>query len=396
MGVEAQFRADPSTNGGFIVSIVMIVLASAFALGLAWWLFQKPGNTKAQLASAATAPMKRSSTASATPARPSAPARAAEAAAPDTPAELAVFQWLREEDMDPAKRDALVKTVQGIPRPPRSMQQLLSTEFVSRASSTELSELLMSEPMIAARVLSTVNSPFYGLHKPVTNIGQSVTFLGMNTVRSICLQYMLAEAFKPKLAEAQRSFDAIWRASAIASELSVRLAKALNLPDQGSLATQVVLSFVGQLATASLVPPAGLEQWLSRRRLERARLEQELLGLNASELGGLLMKTWGLPESLIDEVGGIGRQLVTPASRVPSSVAPRYAIGYLSARLGEQLALGHLENLEGYDPMLDICVDTHHLRGALAHPSLSRLEAVFASPEFQSAVAQMLATPAPA
>ena len=65
-------------------------------------------------------------------------------------------------------------------------------------------------------------------------------------------------------------------------------------------------------------------------------------------------------------------------------------------RLGEQLALGHLDNLEGYDPMLDICVDTHHLRGALAHPSLSRLEAVFASPEFQSAVAQMLATPAPA
>ena len=84
------------------------------------------------------------------------------------------------------------------------MQQLLSPEFVARASSTELSELVMAEPLIAAKVLSTVNSPFYALQKPVTNIGQAVTFLGINTVRSICLQYMLAEAFKPKLAESQK------------------------------------------------------------------------------------------------------------------------------------------------------------------------------------------------
>ena len=77
----------------------------------------------------------------------------------------------------------------------------------------------MSEPLIAAKVLSTVNSPLYGLHRPVTNIGQAVTFLGISSVRSLCLQYMLAEAFKPTQAEAQKAFDAIWKASAIASEL---------------------------------------------------------------------------------------------------------------------------------------------------------------------------------
>ena len=372
------------------MSLLMYWMAGVLALALAWWFFRRQ-------------PVKASPAASIAPRRSSAPApRTAatapapthhEPAAPDAeaaPAELAGFRWLREQDLDPARRDTLLTACKGIPRPPRSMQKLLSPDFVAKAGSAELSELVMGEPLIAAKVLSTVNSPMYGLHRPVTNIGHAVTFLGMNTVRSICLQYMLAEAFKPKLAEAQRSFDAIWQASAIASELCVRLCKALNLPDQGSLSTQVVLSFVGQLAAASLIPASGLQQWIKRSRIKRAGIEQELLGLNASEIGGLLMKSWELPESLIDEVGGIDRQLITPFMVTDRARAPRFALGYLCARLGERFALGELDSLEGYDPVLDIDADTHHLRASLAHPALARLDQALAAPELQAALDQML------
>ena len=338
-----------------------------------------------------TAPVRRPST-PVIPAPSPAPAFVAVPPAPvePLPTELAGFSWLTEQDLDPMRRDALLTAVRGIPRPPHSMQKLLSPDFVARASSGELSELVMGEPLIAAKVLSTVNAPFYGLHKPVTSIGQSVTFLGMNTVRSICLQYMLAEAFKPKLAEAQRSFDTIWRSSSIASELCVRLGKALNLPEQGSLSTQVVLSFVGQLATASLIPPAGLEKWLQCDRLERAQLEQELLGLNACEIGCLLMKSWELPEDLVNDVGNLGRQLVTPFMTTSPQRAPRFALGYLCARLGERLALGQLDGLEGYEARQDNVIDTHHLRQSLAHPALARLDQALASPELIATVDQML------
>ena len=254
----------------------MYWMAGVLALALAWWFLRRPP-VKAAPARPITAPR---SSAPAPRAASQAPATAARE--PDLPpaeampAELAGFRWLREQDIDPARRDALLAAFRGIPRPPRSMQKLLSPDFVAKAGSAELSELVMGEPLIAAKVLSTVNSPMYGLRTPVTNIGHAVTFLGMNTVRSICLQYMLAEAFKPKLAEAQRCFDTLWRASAVASELCVRLGKALNLTDQGSLSTQVVLSFVGQLATASLIPPTGLSAWLQREPQARARLEQDL------------------------------------------------------------------------------------------------------------------------
>lgn len=366
--------------------MLMIWIAAVLACALAWWWFRRAPVKAAPspvISPRTTAPRDRPA---------SVPTRQAVVTpAPEpVPAELKAFEWLREQDMDPGRRETLVAAIKGIPRPPRSMQQLLSPGFVAKAGSSELSELVMGEPLIAAKVLSTVNAPFYGLHKPVTNIVQAVTFLGMNTLRSICLQYMLAEAFKPKLAEAQRSFDTLWLASAMASELCVRLGKALNLPDQGSLSTQVVLSFVGQLATASLLPASGLAHWLSRGRLERARLEQERIGLNASEIGRLLMNSWELPADLVNDVSGVGQQLVTPCMTTDPVRAPRLALGYLCARLGERLALGQLGTLEGYDVKLDAGVDTFHLRAALAHPSLARLDQALAAPEVQTAVLQMM------
>lgn len=365
--------------------LIVVVLAAA----LLWWKFRRP-------ALAAARPLPVPADTMNAPARRNAAPQPSAASAPlqpnpePLPVELAGFTWIAENALDPARRDALLAAVRGIPRPPRSMQQLLSPEFLAKASSADLSELIMSEPLIAAKVLSTVNSPLYGLQKPVTSIGQGVTFLGINTVRSICMQYLLAEAFKPKLAEAQEAFDRLWRASAIAGELAVRLGKALQLPDQGPLATQVVLGFVGQLATASLIPPGGLGQWLGRDRLLRAGLEQDLLGLNASEIGAVLMRSWELPESLVADVADSGRLLVTPPHTVAADRLPRLALAYLCARLGERLALRQMNVLDGYRPAADTAADMHHLRAALAHPALARLDEALQAPELLAAVRLML------
>ena len=168
------------------------------------------------------------------------------------PPELAAFRITPVQDMLPAQRDALTEALRNIPRPPRALHRLISPEFLATATSTEMSELVMSEPLIAAKVLSTVNSPLYGLQRSVTSIGQAITFLGMNTVRSICVRYLLDESFQASDPASRRVFEQLWTASAIASELCSRLSKQLHMADAGTLVTQVVLSFVGHMAVATL------------------------------------------------------------------------------------------------------------------------------------------------
>jgi len=381
------------------VSAFIIWITAVLAFALLWWAFRKR-STPVRAVSPPVNPVDVVTTGSASgalrmahPARPDLSHNApvthsgwpVVTSAP--PAELASLTWLRANDLDAGRREQLLQAIRGIPRPPSSLQQLLSPDFVAKADSTQLADLVMAEPLIAAKVLGAVNSPRYGLKRPISHLGQAVTFLGMNTVRSICLQYMLAEAFKPDLASAQQAFDAIWRWCSTASDLAVRLGKGMNLPNQGALSTQVVLGFVGQLAAASLMPPKALGPWMAADRIGRTHMEQERLGLNAGELGQLLLSTWSLPANLVEDVGASARVLVTPASQVDTTRAPWLGLASLCHHLGEHPQDAHLNESSDLAERLAGQAQGFHLASYLGHPALARLPAVLASSEVQACLA---------
>lgn len=307
----------------------------------------------------------------------------------EAPGTLNAFTWMHESELPEAERNELMEAVGGMPCPPPSLRQLLAPDFFERVGPAELAELLRGEPLIAAKVLATVNAAFYGLSEPVNNIERAVAFLGMETVRNVCVQYLMAQAFKPELTASQHSFDSIWRASSIASELALRLGKALGLPDYGSLATKVVLAFVGHLATAALLPRDVVAQWLVCSRVERARMEQEEIGLSAGEIGPLVLRLWGLPEALIQDISDSSQVLVMPASHFDPQSVPHLALMYLCVGLGERLALGDMFALAGYDLTQDQADEHYHLRSYLQHPDLARLNEVLGSPELVDVVQQM-------
>lgn len=292
------------------------------------------------------------------------------------PDDLAAFHWAGPETLSTARQQALVDAIRSLPRPPAALHQLLSPQFLERANSNELADLITGEVRIAAKVLATVNSPFYGLKQPVSGIGQAVTFLGLNTVRSICLQYLLDDSFRPGNTQLKQAYDQIWAASALASELCAQLSPRLSIPDSGALVAQVLLSFLGHLATASLMlqqPGAALS---AAGLLARTRWAQDQLGLGAGEIGGLLLQEWGLPSAIVDEVRSIDRLLVTPAGALPPQRSQRLAVAYLCARLGERLALTDgtaPADLTGFDLDSETGADFFHPRGHLAVPALARL-----------------------
>ncbi len=299
---------------------------------------------------------------------------------PDLPPEaLGSFNWRVAEDLPAEHRDALVTAVRRIPRPPAALHQMLSPQFLDRASSNALSELITGEAQIAAKVLATVNAPYYGLQRPVSGIGQAVTFLGLNTVRSICLQYLLEDAFKPTHPAQKQVHAEIWNASALASELCSRLCAKLGLADAGALVAQVLLSFLGHLATATLLAgqpgPTGARLSVGPL-LDRTRAAQDQLGLGPAEIGALLLQEWGLPDAIVNEVRAIDRLLVTPAGQRSAEDSQRLAVAHLCARLGEHLATGgpvSAGGLAGLAAGQAQAEDGFHLRAHLAAPALARL-----------------------
>jgi HD-like signal output (HDOD) protein len=314
------------------------------------------------------------------------------------PAALAGFKPVHSQQMDPAGRAIIVEVFRDVPRPPRLLHRLLSPGFVSNASSAELADLIVAEPLIAAKLLATINSPLYALRSPIHSVDQAVTLLGLTSVRSLCLRYLMMNSFRADSAERQRVLDTTWRASALACELTHRLALGLGMPEHGALVSQVVLSFLGRLATAATMPHALLTRIPQRGLLARAVAEQEALGLTAGEIGRLLMADWGLPEPVASDAADIDTVLHQPFRSFEPVHASRLALCYLAARLGERLAGDPQADLQSFDLHGDPDPEWHHLRGYLQHPALMLLDEQLKAKPLLEAIERMrqsLSQPAP-
>ena len=299
------------------------------------------------------------------------------------------FVLVRAADLPAQDAQAVAELLSRIPRPPSALHKLVSPDFLAQARTAELSDMVMAEPRVAAKVLAVVNSPLYGLKTPLASIAQAVTFLGMNTVRGICLQYLLDASFQTGDPQVRKIFQMLWNASAFSSELCFKLAQMLELPEPGTLVTQMVLSSLGQVASHSLLPKSVVLTMLSKGILERSRVEQEELGLCAAELGALLMQQWQLPESIITRVRAIDQVMLPPGAIGETATWPN-GLCYLCARLGEKLARGEIQDLASVrlDPQAG--AELFYLAEHLPPGALDRLGECLRRPELVQSINSMV------
>jgi len=307
-------------------------------------------------------------------------------AAEPVPEELANFVTASPEDMDNERRAMLLDSLRRVPRPSRAFHRLASPDMVSDATSAELGVIVSAEPQVAAKVLATVNSPLFQLQRPVVHLGQAITFLGLNSVRAICLRYMLEETFSAKSFEQKRLFDSIWHASTIAGELCLRLAQKLGFPEPGALLGPMVLDFLGRFGCAALMPQDSALAVANASLLKRMTAEQQSIGVAAPALTVMLLREWNLPESILEEVIGIDAVMQHPAAPLdpanPAAAArdARRGLSWFCARLAERIALqGDQLDLAG--ATAPGTPEFHHFRSYLALPQLARLPEVLQAPD---------------
>lgn len=256
---------------------------------------------------------------------------------PSHPVAASAPTWIAWGELPEAALESLRARVKVLPRPPQAIQELISDSFIDRASSAELGKLIMSEPVAAARVLASVNSPMYRLAHPVTSIGQAVTFLGINQVRSICIRVMLINSFVTKEPQQRQALDLTWHANSSACLVLPRLAPLFHIRDVAALTSRVILAGVGQLAAATLLPTSSLKAWMAADRLARHSLEQDALGVNAAELTHLVLCAWGIPVEMADEILLMERLVAALPDRLEPGLVGA-AAGFLALWIGEQLA----------------------------------------------------------
>lgn len=179
----------------------------------------------------------------------------------------------------------------------------------------KIAACVQRDQALAGKVLKTVNSSFYGLSKPCGSIDRAMSFLGLNTVKSLVLGFSLIDA--TKLAGAE-GFDlmAHWRRAIVGAVSSRHTAVLTRAADPDEAFTAALFQDIGVLACFVSLKERYAQAVAGKYHADWAPSELQAFGFTHAQIGEALAARWKLPASIRAAVG---------AHHEPERVAPAYA-----------------------------------------------------------------------
>jgi len=199
-----------------------------------------------------------------------------------------------------------------------------------RSSVAQLSEVVLRDAALSARLLKIANSPAYAVStEPVTTVTRAATLLGFDAVRSICITSRLLDAL----------LGAGGLAPGVADRLLERIATALHAATQarmmmGGAAERsreevflaAVLGGIGESAFWGLPDPqvTELHARLSAPGCPHETAIGDMVGGSFAELSAALLRSWGLAEA-VHLAGTDGDERAGHALRLAGDLAGQVA-----------------------------------------------------------------------
>ena len=202
-----------------------------------------------------------------------------------------------------------------LPSLPAVAIQILELTRDPNVSIKQIGKVVENDQAIAAKVLRTINSSYYGLASPCPSIQRALGYLGLNTVRSLVLGFSLVDSFRNSTEHAGFDLQSHWRRALFGATSARTIANRACCTDPDEAFIASMLQDVGMLAASmalgdeynDAIAEAGGDHFAVER------IEQERLGFTHSEAGSLLAKRWRLPVSMIESVRNHHRPESAPA-----------------------------------------------------------------------------------
>lgn len=191
----------------------------------------------------------------------------------------------------------LVRSVCSLPVAPRVYHRVSALIDTPQTNVQEVASLIADDLALASCVLRYVNSAFFGLPRPVTEVRQAVVLVGLERLRELVL---LSELYSEP--DVHGLLDGLRKRALVRAKLA-------RLVTEGSPVTHLaaeasLLAEIGLYAMAWRMPDAyaALHRRVADREQSVAQLELETLGVETPELGAALLAQWGIPQTVVTAV----------------------------------------------------------------------------------------------
>lgn len=185
-----------------------------------------------------------------------------------------------------------------IPSPPGIIVRILEAVRNDDHCFAELGKIVSADPALAVRLLKLANSSMYGCIGKVQSIEGALTILGISALKSIALTFIIVRTMHGSSDEFF-DFKYFWKRAVTAAVAARALARQAR-QDSDTLFVSALLQDIGVLVLFHHCTDHYMEVLAqkNRRALPAHDIEHELLGFDHAELGGTLLRHWGLPENI--------------------------------------------------------------------------------------------------
>jgi two-component system, cell cycle response regulator len=192
-----------------------------------------------------------------------------------------------------------------LPSPSGVAMEILRLTRDPDASTAELSQVLATDPALAAQILKYANSAQVRTGQSARSVNEAVVRLGLATVRQLALGFSLLSRARSGPCAAF-DYNGFWTESLAAAVCGQTLGHHLRnvVPDEAF--TCGLLGQIGRLCLASVHPEQYsqvLQRWRDDPAVPLRRLETEIFSIDHVAIAVALFADWGLPESYRQAVG---------------------------------------------------------------------------------------------
>ncbi len=194
--------------------------------------------------------------------------------------------------------EKLLKKGDSLPALPEIYTRVSNLLESKDSSVNDIGDIIESDPAISYKILTMVNSAYFGMPSEVSSVSRAVSLLGRFRLKQILIGTLMSEIFKG-LDSQYFSLSDFWqhsiRTAIIARQLAVD-SDYLNEPEP--LFTAGLLHDVGRLILAAQMPEVFPE---IAKRAEEMRwhtidAEIDIIGMPHTEIGAALMLKWEFPD----------------------------------------------------------------------------------------------------
>lgn len=199
--------------------------------------------------------------------------------------------------LDQTKLDDTLKGF-NIPAQPRVLLAVQQERSKPEPSLVEIAKLVSADVGLAGAVLKTINSPFFGMRRPIESINQAVMLLGMTNVVNLVTGYALRNSMQGKCAI---SLERFWDVASEVANISAAITKTLKLPvtpDEAYMLGLFIDCGIPVLACKFDDYKQVLIEGNDNPDVEMTVIEDRHYSTNHAIIGFYTSRSWGLPEAI--------------------------------------------------------------------------------------------------